>query len=561
MRYIIAVILLALPPIGWKGEEKLALPAAVAEAVVDSLGRDYYRAKFALYPAYATSKGVRDYDSELSTFSPRSVNLFLRRMKQLEPALGEFHEDSLSMEGWVDLQALRAEMATQKLLLEDFDLWHRSPILYSDACIDGIYYLLIRGGEADTGTALSARLALIPEVVASARANLTEPIRLHCKIASASLKDFLPFLEELGSQGTGGIAVEAGLLRQAGESLGRFAAYLDSLIPLADPEFHLGRENLVRLLQTKHMIDESPEDLIAYAERILAEAQADRRELFGSATIADIDTSEAGLPAAADVKAHLQAEIESARVFLRSNDLVTLPDNESLVVVETPVFFRHLVPGFAYEPAGTFDESQTGRFYVPPLGGADRSARLEYARRMVQRYWRGIVAHEAFPGHHVQITTANRHPSYIRKLQDNMFAIEGWAFYCEEMMARQGYTGDGGIGAVLGGIIFRAARVIVDIRLQLGEFSLDEAVDFMVKQTGAPRGFVETEVRRYAVTPTQAMSYLIGKREILALRQESKSMKGDSFSLKRFHDGVLSCGSLPPYLLKTCVISRSMGRL
>lgn len=559
MRYIIAVILLALPPVGWKGEEKVPLPAAVAEALVDSVGRDYYNAKFAMYPAYATSKGAHEYDSRLSTFSRRSVNAFLRHTKQLQISLSSFDEDSLGIEAWVDLKALWADMAAQQLLLEDLDLWHRSAVLYADACIDGIYSLIVRPDRADPSAALAARFAMVPEVVASGRTNLTEPVRLHCEVASQSLKDFSPFLAKL-AEGDTGFNVDTELLRRAQESLSGFAAYLDSLAQVADPDFHLGRDALMRLLQTKHMIYDTPEALIAYARNILVEAQARRKAFFGSTSQAGIDTAQASLLTADDLRAHLHAEIESAKVFIRRRDLVTLPDDESILVAETPIFLRNLIPGYAYEPAGPLDTDGTGLLYVPLTGEMDLPNRLSCARKMMERGWRGVVVHEAFPGHHMQITVANRHPSYIRRLQDNLFAIEGWAFYCEEMMAREGYCGKDGIGTALGGIVFRAARVIVDVKLQLGEFSLDEAVDFMVRETGAPRGFIEKEVRRYAIRPTQAMSYLIGKREIVALRDEIKAIMGDSFTLKRFHDSVVSCGSLPPYLLKTCVISESVGR-
>jgi uncharacterized protein (DUF885 family) len=559
LRYIIAVMLLALPPVGWKGEEKVPLPAATAEAIVDSVGREYYDAKFALYPAYATSKGAHDYDSRLSTFSPRSINAFLRRTKRFQTSLSNFDEDSLGIEAWVDLRALQADMATQQLVLEDLDLWHRSPVLYSDACIDGIYSLIVRPDRADPGAALAARLAMVPEVVASGRSNLTEPVRLHCEVASQSLKDLSHFLANFAEEDTG-FDVDPRLLRRAEKSLSGFAVYLDSLGQVADPEFHLGRDGLIKLLETEHMIDDPPEALIAYAENILAEAQAGRRSFFGSASQADIDTAKANLLTAEDLKAHLHAEIESARVFIRRRDLVTLPDKESIMVAETPGFLRNLIPGYAYEPAGPLDTCRTGLFYVPLAGEMNLATRLSCARKITERGWRGVVVHEAFPGHHMQITVANEHPSYIRRLQDNLFAMEGWALYCEEMMAREGYCGDDGIGAALGGIVFRAARGIVDVQLQLGEFSLDEAVDFMVRETGAPRGFIEKEVRRCAVRPTQAMSYLIGKREMVALRDEIETIVGDSFTLKRFHDIVVSCGSLPPYLLKTCAISEAVGR-
>jgi uncharacterized protein (DUF885 family) len=142
----------------------------------------------------------------------------------------------------------------------------------------------------------------------------------------------------------------------------------------------------------------------------------------------------------------------------------------------------------------------------------------------------------------------------------DLFMVEGWALYCEEMMAEQGYFGRDGRRRTLDGIIFRAARAIVDVKLQTGEYSLDEATDFMVRETGSKRDFIQREVRRYAVEPTQAMSYLIGKRDLVALRDECKRLKGENFSIKEFHDSLLARGSIPPSLLRISLISELTGR-
>jgi uncharacterized protein (DUF885 family) len=331
--------------------------------------------------------------------------------------------------------------------------------------------------------------------------------------------------------------------------------------PTADADFSLGYENFTRLLQTKHMIQESPEDLLAYAERVLAEAKAEIGSHSGSRSDVTVDTSGAYLLTRDDLIEHLYAETESARVFMLRRDLVTLPSDASIEIVETPGFLRGLVPGYAYDPPGPFDDVQRGLFYVPVPADMDLETKVRYMYAMDDRRFAGAVVHEVFPGHHMQIVRANRHPSLIRRLQDNVFTIEGWALYCEELMARRGYSGPDALNRALNGIIFRAARVIVDVKLQTGDFSLDEAADFMVNQTGVDRQYIEKEVRRYAVQPTQAMSYLIGKREIVSLKGEVKSILGESFTLLEFHDTLLSCGSLPPYLLTTCVKNRSVEGL
>ncbi|MFH1313892.1 MAG: DUF885 domain-containing protein [Candidatus Eisenbacteria bacterium] len=542
-----------MPQVGWKGQEEIALSQAEADAVVDSIGQEYYRARFEFDPAYATSKGFSDFDDRLTTFAPRRVGGFLKKISRMQLTLERFHQDSLSMDSWIDLNALSSEMATQVFLLEDLELWRRSPLLYSNACISAIYYLALRPDDARSSTNLTSRLAGIPEVVAHARRNLTHPVRLHCEVASTGLKDFLPFLDGIPG-------VDAETIEQARKTLAGFAAFLDSLAPTADESFALGRESFVKLLDTRNLIRETPEDLAAYAQRVLTDTKA-RREADGAERRALVDTSGVGDLTPDDIKRYIEAETESARVFVERKDLVTLPPVTMLEIMETPAFLRNLVPGCAYEPPGPLDPDETGLFYIPLPSGMDYGEKLSYLSYMKRRGYAGAIVHETFPGHCLQIASANAHPSFVRKLQDDIFTIEGWAFYCEELMAEQGYYGEHSMSRAFEGIIYRAARVIVDVKLQLGDFSLDEAVDFMVNETGAGRDFVEKEVRRYAVEPGQAMSYLIGKREIETLRDDARKTMGDSFTLRDFHDNVLSCGSLPLYLLRTCVRFGTMERL
>jgi uncharacterized protein (DUF885 family) len=96
--------------------------------------------------------------------------------------------------------------------------------------------------------------------------------------------------------------------------------------------------------------------------------------------------------------------------------------------------------------------------------------------------------------------------------------------------------------------------MMVDIRLQLGEYSLEDAAAFMIKETGVPDDVARRQVSRYALEPAQTMGYIMGKREIMRLRDDVRGVAGESFTLRMFHDSVLSCGSVPPYLLRACVM-------
>jgi uncharacterized protein (DUF885 family) len=253
-------------------------------------------------------------------------------------------------------------------------------------------------------------------------------------------------------------------------------------------------------------------------------------------------------------------EADSAAAFLKSKDLVGLPKDAPVRVTESPAFVKVLVPGYAYEPPGPFDASQTGLLYVPIADSLSDEDKIGYKRSADQRRLRGIIAHELYPGHHLQLVTANSSTSYARKLQQDNFTCEGWALYCEEMMAAQGYYGPSGERRVLRGLVFRAACAVVDVRLQLGQYSLEQAVDFMAKETGQDRAFLEHEVRRYAVDPTQPMSYLIGKKAIVEILDKFKALRGEGFTLREFHDTLLSCGTIQPYLLRICVAAKATGR-
>jgi uncharacterized protein (DUF885 family) len=106
---------------------------------------------------------------------------------------------------------------------------------------------------------------------------------------------------------------------------------------------------------------------------------------------------------------------------------------------------------------------------------------------------------------------------------------------------------------VLGGIRFRAARIVADVKLHTGRFTYDECVNWMIEALDAAsesdKEYLRKEVRRYTLSPTYQMSYLMGKREIMALRQAAEERDGDQFSLKAFHDALLAEGSIPPTLM------------
>ncbi|TET94776.1 MAG: DUF885 domain-containing protein, partial [Candidatus Zixiibacteriota bacterium] len=220
-------------------------------------------------------------------------------------------------------------------------------------------------------------------------------------------------------------------------------------------------------------------------------------------------------------------------------------------------FLRTMISGIAYQPAGPYDSVQQGYFYVRPIPDDLDRQQLEARYRYVHRRgFRGSIVHEAYPGHHLQLQVAGMNEDPVRKWQFNIMMIEGWALYCEEMMYHAGLYGEEDPGqwlGVLGGIRFRAARIVADVKLHTGQFTYDGCINWMIDAldvtSDSGKEYIRKEVRRYTISPAYQMSYLMGKREIMALRRAAEQRDGDRFSLKAFHDALLAEGSIPPTLM------------
>ena len=224
-----------------------------------------------------------------------------------------------------------------------------------------------------------------------------------------------------------------------------------------------------------------------------------------------------------------EAETNVAGVF----DL--LP-NRDLVVVAVPE------GGYYIAPAG--DGSRPGVFYATAQG---TQSRYELPT---------IAYHEAIPGHHFQLAIAQDLdlPLFRKVIQLN-FLVEGWALYAEQLVDELGFYQDDPYGRLgrLQWEAFRAARLVVDTGIHRKKWTYDQAVDYMVQNTGQPGGYVSYEVARYIVIPGQALSYKIGMLEILKQRQRAQDILGDQFDLKEFHNLLLGNASVPQAVLEQLV--------
>ena len=197
-----------------------------------------------------------------------------------------------------------------------------------------------------------------------------------------------------------------------------------------------------------------------------------------------------------------------ARQHLIDHDIVTVPDDERIEVIATPEYLRNVIPFAAYFEPPKFDPNPSGIYIVTPSVGDDPNAMREHNCSSISN----TSIHEAYPGHHLQLSVANGHPSLTRLLADAPEFTEGWGMYSEQMMREQGFDDAPNFRLnMYTDAIWRAVRIILDVRMHRGEIGVDDAIRFLVEQTSFEEANARAEVHRYTYTPTYQLSYLLGQ--------------------------------------------------
>jgi uncharacterized protein (DUF885 family) len=230
--------------------------------------------------------------------------------------------------------------------------------------------------------------------------------------------------------------------------------------------------------------------------------------------------------------------------FLRANRLVTIPSYVGEFQIRLlPEAFKPTSPGGFMNPPGLYDKDPTGFYYIPTYNPTSGNF---YIRAAIEDP-RPILGHEGIPGHFLQISIANHLPDEIRRHQDDTVFEEGWALYGEEMLLREGLYPDGsaGQGQVLRLSRYRAARINVDVNLHTGRWSFEQAVRYFMEGGGLDREAAEGEAAGAASNPSQKISYITGKWQIMRLLGRYRDRQGADFRLGAFHDQLISYGSLP----------------
>ena len=527
--------------------------AKSAEAgALHKLADQFYAWRNEEFPVGSSEAGLHTWDDRLTDYAPAKIAERAQHIRELLAQVNALPTAEWPKDERIDWILFRSQLEAFSF---DDRVWHstaRDPQTYVGECSNGIFSLLKK--EYDTpqnrAKAATARLRAMPAMLAQGEKNLDKPVKLFSQLAIASGRSIDPlFNDSLMTLAKDLPPNEKEELIQA-----RNAA-LKAVHEFVD---HLeGR--LAQMVDFAPMGEKNYND---YLKRVLLlPLSAAEVEMIGRVELAQYRAYEAWLPdpslADPDPKrshnippdqASFLKAYESRQTgmiqFLKDKKLVTLPDYlGKFEIRQLPEAFKPTSPGGFMNPPGVYDKDPTGFYFIPTY---DPDSKNFYIRAAIEDP-RPILGHEGIPGHFLQLSIANHVKDEIRRQHGDTLFIEGWALYGEEMLMRSGlYPADSASqGQVLRLARYRSARIGVDVNLHTGKWTFEQAVQYFMEAGGLDREAAEGEAAGAASSPTQKISYITGKWQIMNLLGRYRDRMGKNFRLGQFHDELIENGSLP----------------
>lgn len=544
-------------------------PLDLAHKQFDDLCEQYYHSWFRFHPEDAVDVGVNDYAALLKSYEHDDIGALIALNQMMQSALDEISLAGLDESRQLDYRIIKGAISVELHDLEENDWRYRNPLEYVP--VNAVYQLLIHPGK-NVHQALRHRLEIIPDYLRGAKVMLSRyPERVVPEWASTAMD-----IADAGSGFIRGLAhnplvhakftnpvLMQPLFDAAAAALNDFARYLETeVISSAQGKFASGHNRFNRLLNEKHFFATDAQKILAYGERLAAETEQQllqqSERICGEQDIGKaLSKVRANHPAADQLLDTYRKKMQAAHEWLLKADIVSVPERQSLKVQQTPVFMRDIIPFAAYEPPMPHDEKQRGLYYVTTV--EDETLLAEHNQFSIDL----TSAHEAFPGHHLQFVVANQNNAnnVTRQINASASMYEGWALYCEQLVFEQGlYNKKEHEFIMLRDRLWRALRIIIDVKIHTGQFTFDEAVTLLVNKLGFDRSQAQAEISWYCSAAATPLCYAIGREMILITREKLFEDKTptDKVKLKEFHDSLLSQGSIALPLIIQSVFGDSV---
>jgi uncharacterized protein (DUF885 family) len=526
-------------------------------AELRQLAVEYYNWRNQNFPVFSSDAGLHTWDNRLTDYSLSAVLDRRLHAKELLAKVQAMPTKDWAKEDRIDWLLFRAQLEGVVFFNRVIDFEQSDPQLYVNECSTGIFSLLKKEYDTPRNRALAAtaRLKQMPALIEQGKGNLIKPVRLYAQLAidSARSVDSL-FTESLMTLAKDLTATERSDLVKARDaaltSLHGFADWLERRLPGMVPFKPMGEENYNYILKNIYLlpIDAKQVEMLGQAE--LARYRA-LESLLPDPSLADPDPARSkNIPPDQEsfLKAYESRQQEMIN-FLKTNKLISLPDYLGpFYIRQLPEAFKPTSPGGFMNPPGVYDKDSSGFYFIPTYNPASKNF---YIRAAIEDP-RPILGHEGIPGHFLQLSIANHLSNEVRRQHGDGIFVEGWALYGEEMLMRTGLypNNSAGQGQILRLSRYRAARIGVDVNLHTGKWTFEQAVNYFMDAGGLDREAATGEAAGAAASPTQKITYMVGKWQIMRLLGKYRDKQGANFRLGQFHDDLVKNGSLPLSLVE-----------
>ena len=529
------------------------------------------------HPTHATLDGVHTHDDLLEDLSRHGIDSEAHALSGYLRRLDEINRDGLTGVERLEHRMLTAHLQARMFDLEAVRPWERNPQFYSDLLATSLagQTLFTHAPAAERARRVLSKLRQTPRLIQAARDNIKDAPGIFVKVGIEAMRGTLKLIDDDLPRAFADVddlhllGDLADAQAEASQAVGRYIEYLDTeLAPKARASFRLGRDTFEQKLRLEEGLTLPVDRLLAIATRELRATQEEFRSLAGKTNGGDAAAAWARLkgqhPAPGQLVATGRQQLDELATFLERQNLVSLPSGEPIAVAPTPDFYRWSFASMW--TAGPFESKPTRAYYyltdVDPSWPAARQD--EHLRDYNFPTLWSISIHEVYPGHFL-------HYQHLRKVESKtrksiMFApasfIEGWAHYCEQMMIEAGF-GRQDPAIKLGQLaeaLIRLVRFIVCIKLHAEDMSVEQGVRYFRDEAFMEEGSARREAERGAFDPTYLV-YTVGKLMLLKLRQDYKAQQGKSFSLRSFHDTLLSQGTAPFWLHRQLMLGDDGGDL
>ncbi|MGB9475849.1 MAG: DUF885 domain-containing protein [Candidatus Udaeobacter sp.] len=516
----------------------------------DSLGtlaHDFWawRAKYAPFTGDDVNRierpnGTRDWSRASFDKQRRELAELEGRWKKLDPT-------SWPISQQVDYRLIGSALARVRWELEINPRWKRDPNFYIGQTLTAVVEALNVPGPYDAARSreILTRIENIPSILQQGTQNLDKPPAPFATVAIQALENIRPRLHQMAVA-----LLKSTTLREqelnsavdrAADALEKFRQELQQKLQSLPNETALGRDAYVFFLKNVALVPYSPENLLAMGKQELDRAVAfetfekNRNKNVPPLKIADaVDNW---------IKDAAQKELQ-IRKFLEERGILTVPDwVQHYTLRQMPQYLR-AIQGFDemddFTSPSRLNENCV-RYVTEPSG------KLGYFWQATAEDPRPITVHEGIPGHYFQLCLSWKNDDPIRRHYYDSGANEGIGFYAEEMMLQAGLFDDSPHTReiIYNFMRLRALRVEVDVKLALGEFTLEQAARYLQEKVPMDPDTALQEAIAFSTGPGQAITYQIGKLQIVKFLADARLQQGEKFNLRAFHDFVWKNGNVP----------------